>query len=86
MWLVNVLVVASGITFSLLQTPVSEQTSSREKPGQQTEGQASQAPLKPNLPVDSASAVGDTEPVITIRGLCAEGTGSSGQTRNPCNK
>jgi hypothetical protein len=86
MRLVNVLILASGIAFFLLQTPVSGQTSSREKPGQKTEGQASQAPLKPNLPVDSASAVKDTEPVITIRGLCAEGAGSSGQPGNSCSK
>ncbi len=86
MWLVNVLVLASGILFSLLQTPASEQTSSHEKPSQQTEGQASRAPLKPDPPADSASAVKDTEPVITIRGLCAEGGGSSGHAGNPCNK
>jgi hypothetical protein len=83
MWLVNVLVVAIGITFSLLQTPASEQTSSREKPNQAAQGQASSVPPKP---VDSASAVKDTEPVITIRGLCAEVAGSSGRPGNPCNK
>jgi parvulin-like peptidyl-prolyl cis-trans isomerase-like protein len=86
MWLVNVLVVASGITFSLLQTPASEQTSSHEKPGQQTGGQASQAPLKPGISVDSASAVEDTEPVITIRGLCAQVPGRSGKPGNACTK
>jgi hypothetical protein len=86
MWLVNVLVLASGILFSLLQTPASKQISSGEKPGQQTNGQASQVPLKPDPPADSASAVKDTEPVITIRGLCGEGGGSSNHPGNPCSK
>jgi hypothetical protein len=85
MRLVNVLVVASGITFSLLQTPASEQTPSHAKPGQQTNG-ASPSPLKPDPPANSASDVKDTEPVITIRGLCAEGGGSSGKPGNSCSK
>lgn len=86
MWFVNVLVVAIGITFSLLQIPASEQMSFFKQPGQQTQGQASSVPLKPNPPVDSASAVKDTEPVITIRGICAEEAGSKKQPGNPCNK
>jgi hypothetical protein len=83
MWLVNVLVVAIGITFSFLQTPASEQTSSREKPNQAAETQASPAPAKP---ADSASPVGETQSVITIRGLCAEEAGSKRQSGNPCSK
>ena len=86
MWLVNVLVVASGITFSFLQTPASEQTSSREKTNQAVQGQPSSVPAKPERPADSASTVKDTEPVITIRGLCAEVAGSSGHPGNSCSK
>ena len=84
MWLLNVLVLASGIIFSLLQTPASQQTSSSGKSNQPAQGQASSVPAKPR-PADSSSAVGDTQAVITIRGLCAE-TGSSGKTGNPCSK
>jgi hypothetical protein len=83
MWLVNVLVVAIGITFSLLQTPASQQISSSEKSNQPAQAQASPVPVKP---VDSASAVGEGQAVITIRGLCAESGASSGQTGNPCSK
>ncbi len=83
MWLVNVLVLASGILFSLLQTPASNQILSGEKPNQAAERPASSVPPKP---ADPALAVKDTEPVITIRGLCAEGVGSSGHAGNPCNK
>jgi len=83
MWLVNVLVVAIGITFSLLQTPASQQISSSEKSNQPAQAQASPVPAKP---VDSASAVGEGQAVITIRGLCAENGASSGQTGNPCSK
>jgi hypothetical protein len=86
MWLVNVLVVAIGIIFSLLQTPASEQIASREKPNQAAEAQASSVPPKPERPVDSASAVGEGQAVITIRGLCAESAVSSGQPGNACSK
>ncbi len=83
MWLVNVLVVASGITFALLQTPASGQISSSEKPNQAAEHQASSVPAKP---ADSASAVGEAQAVITIRGLCAQNAGSSGKPGNSCSK
>src|SRR5579864_460565 len=86
MWLVNVLVVLSGITFSLLQTPASRQISSSEKSNQAAEGQASSVPAKPARPADSASTVGETQAVITIRGLCAEGSASSGKPGNSCSK
>lgn len=86
MWLVNVLVVLSGLTFSLLQTPASNQTSPHGKPGQTAEGQTSSVPPKPEQPSDSASAVGDAQAVITIRGLCAEGGGSRGQRGDSCSK
>jgi len=86
MWLVNVLVVAIGITFSLLQTPVSGQISSREKPNQAAEAQTSSVPSKGERPVDSASAVAEGQAVITVRGLCAEKAGSKSQTGNPCSK
>src|SRR5579864_7131860 len=86
MWLVNVLVVLSGITFSLLQTPASRQISSSEKPNQAAEGQASSVPPKPAGPADAASAVGEMQAVITIRGLCAEGDASSGKPGNSCSK
>jgi hypothetical protein len=82
MWLLNVLVVASGIIFSLLQTPASGQVSSHGKSNQAAEGQASSVPPKP---ADSAAAVGDTQAVITIRGLCAE-SASSSKSGNSCNK
>jgi PPIC-type PPIASE domain len=85
MWLANVLVVASGITFFLLQTPASGQISSSEKPNQAAERQASSVPAKPERPADSASAVGETQAVITIRGLCAEDATSS-KPGNSCNK
>ncbi len=83
MWLVNVLIVAIGITFSLLQIPASKQISSTEKPNQAAQGQVSAVPDKQ---ADSASPVGETQAVITIRGLCAEGAGSKSQTGNPCSK
>jgi hypothetical protein len=86
MWLVNVLVVASGITFSLLQISASKQISPSEKPGQAAQRQTSSVPAKPDPPVDSASAVKDTEPVITIRGLCAEEAGSKSHPANSCSK
>jgi hypothetical protein len=86
MWLVNVLVVLSGLTFSLLQTPASGQISSSEKQNQAAERQASSIPPKPERPADSASAVGETQAVITIRGLCAQGAGSSGRLDNSCSK
>jgi hypothetical protein len=86
MWLVNVLVIFSGITFFLLQTPASEQISSHEKSNQAAEGQASPIPPKPARPADSASAVGETHAVITIRGLCAEEAGTESQLGNSCSK
>src|SRR6478672_198872 len=85
MWLLNVLIVASGITFPLLQTPASGQISSSEKNNQAAERQASSGPAKPERPADSASAVGETQAVITIRGLCAEDATSS-KPGNSCNK
>ncbi len=86
MWLLNVLVVASGITFFLLQAPVSRQIPSGEKQNQAAEGKSSSATPKPARPEDSGSAVGETQAVITIRGLCAEGATSSGKSGNSCNK
>lgn len=86
MWLLNVLVVASGITFSLLQTPASGQISSHEKSNQVAQGQTSSVPPKQELPPDSTSAVGETQAVITVRGLCAEKAGSKGQPGNSCTK
>ena len=86
MWLLNILVVASGIILSLLQAPASGQISSSEKPGQQTGAQASPSPLKPDPPVDSALAVKDTEPVITVRGLCADEAGRKSHPANSCSK
>jgi hypothetical protein len=83
MWLVNVLVLLSGLTFSLLQTPASKQISATEKPNQTPEAQASSVPPKPERP--PASAVGETQSVITIRGLCEVGR-SNGQPRNSCSK
>jgi hypothetical protein len=85
MWLVNILVVLSGLTLSLLQTPASDQTSSHAKSQQAAEGRASSVPPKPE-PTDSASAVGETQAVITIRGLCAEDPTSSRKPRNSCSK
>jgi hypothetical protein len=83
MWLVNVLVVLSGLTFPLLQTPASGQMSSGEKPNQAAERQASSVPPKPT---DSASAVGETQAVITIRGLCAQAAARNSQPGKPCSK
>lgn len=83
MWLVNVLVVAIGITFSLLQTPASKESSSSEKPNQAPAAQASSAPAKP---ADSSSAVAEGQAVITVRGLCVESAGSKKQPGNPCSK
>lgn len=83
MWLVNILLIVSGIIFSFLQTPASQQISSREKPNQATEAQASSVPAKP---VDSTPSVGEGQAVITIRGLCAEEAGSKSQSRNSCSK
>ena len=83
MWLLNVLVVLSGLTFSLLQTSASDQASSQAQSHQAAEGRVSSVPPKPT---DSASAVAETQAVITIRGLCAQGAGSSSQPDNSCNK
>ena len=86
MWLVNIVLVATGIIFSLLQTPASQQISPSEKSNQAAEAQASSPPPKPGGSVESASIVKDTEPVITIRGLCAEEAGSKSRPGNPCSK
>jgi hypothetical protein len=86
MWLVNVLVVLSGLTFSLLQTPASGQISSSEKQNQAAERQASSIPPKPERPADSASAVGETQAVITIRGLCAQDANNSSKPGDSCSK
>jgi hypothetical protein len=83
MWFLNVLVVLSGCTLSLLQTSGSDQASSHAKSQQAVEAQASSVPLKP---VDSASAVAEGQAVITVRGLCAEDNGSKKQSGNPCSK
>jgi hypothetical protein len=82
MWFLNVLVVLSGFTFSLLQTPASDQASSHANSNQAAEGQASSVSPKP---ADSASVVGETQAVITIRGLCAEGVAST-KPENSCSK
>ena len=50
MWLVNVLVLASGIPFSLLQTPASNQILSGEKPDQAAERPASSVPSQAGGP------------------------------------
>jgi len=86
MWLLNALVILSGLTFSILQTPASGQISSSEKPNQAVKGRASSVPPKPERPADSASAVGETQAVITIRGLCAQSAGSSRQSESSCSK
>jgi hypothetical protein len=86
MWLVNVLVVLSGLTFPLLQTPASGQISSSEKPNQAAAGQTPSVPPTPAPPADSAFAVGEAQAVITIRGLCAQNAGSSGKPGNSCSK
>lgn len=83
MWLVNVLVVAIGITFSLLQTPASQQVSSTERPTQAAQGQGASVPAKP---ADPSSAVAEGQAVITVRGICAEEAGSKKQPGNPCSK
>jgi hypothetical protein len=82
MWLLNVLVVLSGLTFSLLQTSASDQASSHPKSQQAAEAQASPVPA---MPADSASTVGETQAVITVHGLCAEGVASR-KPGNSCSK
>ncbi len=84
MWLLNILVVASGIIFSLLQAPVSRQIPPGERLNQTAEGQSSSGESKPARPADSGAVVGETQAVITIRGLCAQGAGSSGKPGNSC--
>src|SRR5207302_1269164 len=86
MWLLNVLVVLSGFTFSLLQTSGSNQTSSHAKSNQAAEVRASSIPPKPEQPAGSSSAVGETQAVITIRGLCAQRAGSGRQSESSCSK
>src|SRR6478672_1775990 len=86
MWLLNALVILSGLTFSILQIPASDQASSHAKSQQAAEGRASSVPPKPERPADSASAVGETQAVITIRGLCAQSAGSSRQSESSCSK
>jgi hypothetical protein len=85
MWLLNVLVVLSGLTFSLLQTSASDQGPSHAKSNQAAQGQTS-VPPRPEMPADSASAVGETQAVITIRGLCGGSATSIGEPENSCNK
>jgi len=83
MWLLNVLIVLSGLTFSILQTSPPDQASSHAKTQQAVEERPLSVPPKP---ADSRSAVGETQAVITIRGLCAQGAGSSRQSESSCNK
>jgi len=83
MRLLNVFVVLSGLTFSLLQTSASDQASSHAKSQQAAEERASSVPAKP---MDSASAVGETQAVIMIRGLCTQGAGGSRQSEGSCSK
>ena len=84
MWLVNVLALAGGIAFSLLQNPASSEPGSPKKSAPSA-AQVSPA-ARPEQPADSASTVGDTQAVITIRGLCAEGAGTSAQPASTCSK
>ena len=86
MWLLNILVIASGIIFSLLQASASRPISSSEKSNQAAEGQTTSVSPKLARPADAASAVGETQAVITIRGLCAVGSASSGKPGNSCSK
>jgi hypothetical protein len=81
MWLLNVLVVLSGFTFSLLQTSGSDQASSHAKSHQAAEERTSSVPPKP-----MDSAVGETQAVITIRGLCAQDANNSSKPGDSCSK
>src|SRR5437899_6008508 len=72
MWLVNILVLAGGMAFSLLQNPAS----SKENPSSQ---EPASSVAKQVSPGPEASAVPPAQPVITIRGLCGGGTRTGGE-------
>jgi hypothetical protein len=79
MWLVNILVLASGMACSLLQNPASsEQNSSSQQPASSVAKQVSPGP--------EASVVAPAQPVITIRGLCGESARAGGERAGPCSK
>ncbi len=80
MWLVNILALAGGIAFSLLQNPTSSQQSSSPKKTASVAEQVSPAPPVP------ASAVAPAQPVITIHGLCDEGARTGGEQAGACSK
>jgi hypothetical protein len=87
MWLVNSLVLMGGIAFSLLQNPTPvEQNPSQKKSAPTAAGQLAPASAKPEQPAAPAVAVDPAQPVITIHGLCGEGTHTSGDRAGACNK
>jgi hypothetical protein len=83
MWLVNVLALASGIAFSLLQNPASSEQNPSPQKSAPSALQASPV-AKPEQPAPPASAVASTQPVITIHGLCGDGAHTGGE--NACSK
>src|SRR4029077_4578992 len=85
MWLVNILALASGIAFSLLQNPTSSEQNSSPQKSAPSALQASPA-TRPEQPVLPASAVAPAQPVIPIRGLCGEGAGTGGEQAGACSK
>lgn len=80
MWRINRLVVMSGLSFFLLQ---SGNSVAQGPAGNKPKTEAPAASLKSTQPSASSSAVSDTQPVITIHGLCSEGP-HSGQGTSAC--
>lgn len=84
MWLVNVLALASGIAFSLLQNPASSEQNSSPQKSSPSALPASPV-AKPEQPALPASAVAPAQPVITIHGLCGDAARSGGE-QSACSK
>lgn len=81
MWRVNRLVVVCGLSFSLLQ---SANSATQHPADNKPIPAAPTASLKSPQPVDPSSAVADTQPVITIHGVCGETVRNSKQEAGAC--
>jgi hypothetical protein len=85
MWRINRLVVVCGLAFSLLPSAnLLPQNHADNKPATADATEAPAASQQPKQPADSTSTVSDTQPVITIHGVCGEGE-HNGQGAGACN-
>jgi len=72
MWRINRLVVVLGLSFSLLQSASLAQNTADH----QAAGASSAGSLKSAQPPEPASAVSESQPVITIHGVCSDKQGA----------